>query len=194
MSVMQFVAALAWPILAGVFVWYVRHPLKEVVNELVGFVGRSRYGIGDARDDLPITDVYVPLKDVLYCRAADRVVEVIDKMASRGYSAVPMLNENGCVIGVLTLTCIVQGVRHDGAFSTGLDVSCSDLEHGGQMERIERFMFVSRSEKVSQIRRHYQRQLLARQDFHFVFITETGSSGEPLLGLVTIWDVAVAGA
>ncbi len=188
------VGQLAWPILAGCCIFYFRKPLKDALNELAGFVGRSRYGIGDDKDDLPVTDVYVPIKDVLSCRAEDRVVDVIDKMTSCGYSAVPMLSDGGCVIGALTLTRVAQTIRRNSEWSIERDVSCADLERHGQIEATEGFVFVARSAKVSQIRRHYQRQLLSHQDFHFVFITETGSKDEPLLGLVTLWDVAVMGS
>lgn len=193
-GICELIDQLAWTFLVAICVYHFRKPLYDALNELAGFVGRSRYGIGDGKDDLPVTDVYVPTTDVLCCRKETKVVEVMDKMIACGFSAVPMLDEGDHVVGVLTLTGIAQRTRCDHAGSLDPDVVCADLLQSEMIEDAKRFMFVAQSTKVSQIRRHYQRQLLSRQDFHFVFITETGSKDESLLGLVTLWDVAIMGS
>lgn len=193
-GVCELIGQLVWISLVGICICYFRKPLYDALNELAGFVGRSRYGIGDGKDDLPVTDVYVPTTDVLCCRKETKVVEVVDKMIACGFSAVPMLDEGDHVVGVLTLTGIAQRTCFDHTGTFDPDVACADLLHSEMMEDAKRFMFVAQSTKVSQIRRHYQRQLLSRQDFYFVFITETGSKDEPLLGLVTLWDVAIMGS
>ena len=67
-GVCELFGQLAWPVLVAICVYYFRKPLYDALNELAGFVGRSRYGIGDGKDDLPVTDVDVPTTDVLCCR------------------------------------------------------------------------------------------------------------------------------
>ena len=71
---------------------------------------------------------------------------------------------------------------------------CGELDRNGRVEKVKDFRFVAQTTKVSQIRRYYQQRLRSGQDFHFVFITETGKQDEPLLGFITVWDVAVKGS
>ena len=183
-----------WPILVGCCICYFRKPLNEAMRELAGFVGRSRYGDGDGKDDSPVIDVCVPIEVAALCRAEDKVVDVVDVMTKNDYSAVPMLDDKGRLIGVVSLTRIAQKVREDGVWSIGLETTCGELDRNGRVEKVKDFRFVAQTTKVSQIRRYYQQRLRAGQDFHFVFITETGKQDEPLLGFITVWDVAVKGS
>ena len=180
-----------WPILVGYCIYHFRKPLEDALSELAGFVGRSRYGDGDGKDDSPVIEVCVPIEVAALCRAEDKVVDVVDVMTKNDYSAVPMLDDKGRLIGVVSLTRIAQKVREDGVWSIGLETTCGELDRNGRVEKVEDFRFVAQTAKVSQIRRYYQQRLRAGQDFHFVFITENGKHGEPLLGLITVWDVAV---
>lgn len=121
-GVCELIGQLVWISLVGICICYFRKPLYDALNELAGFVGRSRYGIGDGKDDLPVTDVYVPTSDVLCCRKETKVVEVVDKMIASGFSAVPMLDEGDRVVGVLTLTGIAQRTCCDHAGSLAHDI------------------------------------------------------------------------
>lgn len=192
-SVLELIGQLAWPIVVCGCVIHFRKPLRDALNELAGFIGRSRYGAGDGRDDLPVSDAWVPIEDALVCRSADRVADVVSQMTANDYSAVPMVDNKGCLIGVVSLSRIAQAIRKDGSWPIGPETSCGELCQNGRVENADSFKVVSAKAKISQLRRYYQRLLRSHQDFHFIFITENGKRDEPLLGFVTVWDVAVKG-
>ena len=193
-GIFELIGQAFWPILVGYCIYHFRKPLDDAMKELAGFVGRSCYGDGDGKDDSPVIDVCVPIEVAALCRVEDKVVDVVDVMTKNDYSAVPMLNDKSRLIGVVSLTRIAQKVREDGVWSIGLETTCGEVDRNGRVEKPEDFKFVAQTAKVSQIRRYYQQRLRAGQDFHFVFITETGKQDEPLLGFITVWDVAVKGS
>ena len=96
---------------------------------------------------------------------SNKVVDIVDEMTKNDYSAVPMVNDEGRLIGVVSLAYIAQKVRNDGVWPIGLETSCGELHQNDRVEKPEGFKFVARTAKVSQIRRYYQQRLRSGQDF-----------------------------
>lgn len=187
-SVMQLAAMVAWPVVALIAILVFFNPLRRVLGELSGFVGRSYYRAGGIEDDWTLDRVSI--KTFCGCGCNDKVFDKIREMREGGYSFAPIMGD-GRVRAVFTPTCVQRiatgelEVDAEMNFKTLLERTkdvFSDMDIG-------EYRFVSVDDSVQAVRRHFAGKWNDKQDFGIVFVTKSGCPSERLEGILTVWDV-----
>jgi CBS domain-containing protein len=126
---------------------------------------------------------------VTTARPADRLGEVLAVMRREDYSAVPVVDGDGCFMALLTNDDVVHWLAaHLGADGIGMveDLPVNQVMHAGGPD----FEFVPRSLPQREARRIFQRSADENgAPLMAMLITMTGKQHEPLLGILTPWDL-----
>ena len=185
----QSLSAVAWPIVVLVAVCRFHEQLRRILEALVGFVGRSCYCIGTVPDEWPLDRVSI--KNFCSCKRTDKVFEKIKEMQKGDYSFVPIVDGEGRVLAVFTPTCVqrialgelkIDGETDFGALLDAAGDKFEDMNVGA-------YRFIAEGDSVKSVRQYFAGKWDCNQDFGIVFVTQCGSSSEPLKGVVTVWDV-----
>lgn len=190
MSVMQFVAALAWPLVVLIAVVVFIGPLRRILWELPGFVRRSHYCLGGASDDWTLDRVSVG--NFCGCRRTEKVIAKIKEMQKGGYSFAPIVDEEGRALAVFTPTCVQRIATGELKVDANTDFAALlDATDGKFADmNVRAYRFIAEDDSVKSVRQYFETKWGDKQDFDIVFVTQCGSSSEPLKGVVTVWDVA----
>lgn len=185
----QSLTAVAWPIVVFVAVCRFHDQLRRILESLVGFVGRSCYCIGTVPDEWTLDRVSI--KNFCSCKRTDKVFEKIKEMQNGGYSFVPIVDEEGRALAVFTPTCVQRIATGDLKIDGNMDFAALLDAAGGKFAdmSVGAYRFISESDSVKSVRQYFAGKWGCNQDFDIVFVTQCGSSSEPLKGIVTVWDV-----
>lgn len=181
---------LVWPIVTLLLVAVFHRPLWRTLNQLPGFVGRSRYGVGEVDGDRPLSEIWCRGDLVYACELGDSVLETLKKMKKEVFTTVPLVDNNRKVIGVFSAQSIVDGMMATGNVVLGEETTFQKLKDSHCLDLDTRHLeFASKMNHVSSVRERYLAKWKDRKDFDIVFVTENGNANEPLLGIVTVWDL-----
>lgn len=191
MSVMQFVAALAWPLVVLIAVVVFIVPLWRILGELSGFVRRSHYCLGGASDDWTLDRVSV--RNFCGCRRTEKVIAKIKEMQKGGYSFAPIVDEEGQVLAVFTPTCVQRIATGELKINASTDFATLLDAAGGKFAdmSVGAYRFIAEGDSVKSVRQYFAGKWGDNQDFDIMFITQNGCANEPIKGIVTVWDVAM---
>ena len=135
-------------------------------------------------------NVLIPLKDVFSCSFDDSIASVIDAMLKNVYSHVPVLDEDGNVVGVFSESTMLE-MSQSG--SGGVEGKCiRDIAEFLPLERhtADVFRFVPKNDPIAHLRYLCAEALERHERIGMIFVTENGTSDAPLLGILTVWDIA----
>ena len=184
------VGQLAWPIVVVLLVVVFYRQLRDAMNQLQGFVSRSHYGSSDGRDGLAVSEVWCPIDEACWCSRESKVLEILGEMERHDYTIVPIL-ENGYVVGILSAKSLL---RRSILGSTSLNETMTVaqfLENEPRAFDVKRFRFARKSQALRYAREKFRDDIHNGCDFPLVFVTKNGSPKSKLLGVVSVWDVAV---
>lgn len=136
-------------------------------------------------------DIAIPITSVLYKTMNDFVKPTMIEMQKKVYTHVPILR-NGVVVGVFSENTVfsylideeIVGIEDQMRFQDLRDYLPAD-KHSS-----ESFRFVRQDMLVENINVLFEKALEKQDRIGLVFITKTGKANEPLLGIITAWDVA----
>ena len=114
---------------------------------------------------------------------------VVDKMLRRAYSHVPVLDKDGKVIGVFSEGTLM-GLGKNILAANAVKV-IGDIAQYVRMDcprRTDTFAFVTKADPIPKLRRLCVEARQRNKRLEMFFVTENGTSGEPLMGIVTVWD------
>ena len=135
-------------------------------------------------------NVLIPLKDVFSCSFDDSIASVIDAMLKNVYSHVPVLDEDGNVVGVFSESTMLEMSKSG---SGSIEGKCiRDIAEFLPLERhtADVFRFVPKNDPIVHLRHLCAEALERRERIGMIFVTENGTSDAPLLGILTVWDIA----
>lgn len=116
----------------------------------------------------------------------DRVIHVMRSMQKNGYSHVPV-EERGGIIAMLSIKSVFDYVALHGPDSLNADTRIGDL---GEHIRInQRYLFLPEDASLMEVRKAFERKIERNGRLSAVFITRTGAPEEPLICMLTPWDV-----
>ena len=113
-------------------------------------------------------------------------------MIKNSFSHVPVLDEKGCVVGVFSESTMLEvgkaGIGDSNA-TTMRDISAflPMKKHTADV-----FRFVPNNDVILHLRQLCDDALKKRERIGMFFVTENGAEKEPLLGILTVWDIAGA--
>ena len=139
-----------------------------------------------------VGNVCKPLVKVYSCRLETKICEVVAKMVKSVYSNVPVLDEQDTVIGVFSESTMLQMHRNGWTHKdTATMKNISDLLPV-KCHKADAYPFVCKSAPVSYLRRLTDEALQSGKRIGLFLITENGRAEEPLLGILTVWDIVGA--
>lgn len=126
---------------------------------------------------------------VMKAHMHQRVLRLMEVMDKNGYSHIPVM-ENGQFRGVFSVGTVFQYILQSGGKGIQADTTVAQLgKHLDIASHMENYEFVARNATYLSVRRIFERVRGKNKRVSVVFVTEHGSPGEPLLGMLTPWDV-----
>ena len=136
------------------------------------------------------SNILIPRAEVFSCSLESEIHQIVDVMLEKVYSHVPVLDVSGRVVGVFSESTMLEmeksGIRNDGATRIGDIAAFLPLEK----HTAEVFRFVPRSDPIAHLRHLCAEALEKHERIGMIFVTENGQLDEPLLGILTVWDIA----
>ena len=128
--------------------------------------------------------------DILKTSPTQKVQTVMRKMQRQGFSHVPVI-ENGKFIGVFSVSTVFTYSLNNGMSSMNDDMLIGDFAEllPPDKHETEKFKFVGEDETLFSVKNMFNKKLQRSKRLAAVFITDNGSFGGRILGMLTPWDV-----
>ena len=134
---------------------------------------------------------YATLGDqVLRTSYGEPVLQLMEKMRSRGFSHVPVIHKGG-IAGVFSVSSVFGFLLEKGADALNENTRVNDFGKLVALDREfgEHFLVMPKSATYLDVRRQFEEDHTRNRRLAAVFITEDGRPSQPLLGMLTPWDV-----
>ncbi len=162
-------------------------PLVKVSDDVIPYLDE----VIDRIKHLPTAaNILIPRSDVFSSTQDGEFRGVLDIMREKDYSHVPILDADGKVIGVFSKSTISE--KRKTGVGNGESATMRDVASFLPFDRhtAEMFRFVPKNDPIAHLRNLCADTLNNDGHIEMFFVTETGTPNEPLLGVITVWDVA----
>lgn len=163
---------------------------KPVFEPSDAVIGVLRQILEDVKNPPVAMTVATPAAKLVTCKLGDRADNVIRMMKASGYSHVPVV-ERERLIGVFSVGTVFSMLEKygTGAFFEGVKIG--DFEEFLPIDRhtTECFGFVSDSAPYSGLKYRFSAKGPKERRMAALFVTANGRRDEPLLGIITPWDM-----
>lgn len=137
-----------------------------------------------------VLDIAIKAHNVFTSTLQGNVIKIMRTMQENVYTHVPILNEQGVIIGVFSESSIFKITLDQQML---IDEKTIVLEIQKHLEiknrESEYFDFVSRNFTIEELRGEYLTRFNAGKRLGAYFVTEGGKATEKFLGLITVWDL-----
>ncbi len=162
-------------------------PIVKVNDDVIPYLDE----VIDHIKHLPTAaNILIPRANVFSSSLDGEIRQVVDVMLEKVYSHVPVLDAGGKVIGVFsestTLEMRKKGIGK-GESATMRDIAAF-LPIGQHTAEV--FRFVPKNDPIAHLRYLCADALKNGERIGMFVVTENGKDDEPLLGILTVWDVA----
>jgi len=136
------------------------------------------------------SNILIPRVDVFSGSLNDTIRPIVAVMLEKVFSHVPILDVDGKVLGVFSESTMLEiskaGIKDDGC------TTLNDVEAFLPCDRhtAEVFRFVPKTDPIAHLRHLCTEALEKHERIGMFFVTENGKPVEPLLGILTVWDIA----
>ena len=171
-----------------------------IYPDLIGIAKSIRYNntvvidgvFGKSKDSEVVTRFWIPRGKISTCSLSDKILFIIDDMINKHYSHIPVLDEEGKVIGVFSESTMMTAWKKNKCCSE--NAIMSDIKEFLPTDRhdVDVFGFISKNTTAAQLRKMYDDAFEKDERIGLCFVTENGTPDEPLQGIVTVWDIAGA--
>jgi len=136
-----------------------------------------------------------PCAKILCAHPNDRMADVMNRMEKLGYSHVPVV-ERGRLVGVFSAGCLFAYLEKYGLNALREDARIGQLQEMLSIDRrgADRYRFMPEDATILQVRSVFEERRERNHRLSAVFITKNGTGDEPLLAMLTPWDVMKASA
>ena len=135
-------------------------------------------------------NILIPREDVFSGTLNDGIHHVVGEMLANVFSHVPVLDVNDHVIGVFSESTMLEMSK--AGIADGANMTLGDIAKFLPCERhtAEVFRFVPKNDHIAHLRYLCAETLNNHERIGMFFVTENGKKDEPLLGILTVWDIA----
>lgn len=135
-------------------------------------------------------DYGTPREKILWAHPNDMVFDVMHRMSKNGFSHVPIM-EGGRIIGVFSVGSLFSYLERQGldALSNRARFEQIHDAFGADRHGAERYRFMPENATIYQVRAAFEERSERNSRLSAVFITKNGSQDEPLIAMLTPWDV-----
>ena len=137
------------------------------------------------------SSVAVPRKKIKTADLADRLGDLAEEMLQAGYSHLPILDEREAVIGVFNEAAMFDYLWAEIETIVGRQMQISEILSHCRLDvvRTESFKFVKPSTPIDDLVETFLYLESPTSRLGAAFVTASGKKTEPLLGMLTPWDV-----
>ena len=139
-----------------------------------------------------LTAIATPAENMFTTTLEANALQVMQEMNENFFSHVPVVDKDKKLIGVFSENTVFCYLVKNQALALGENVSIGEFAEFIPIDKhdSEYFGFVPRNALVIDIEEMFQADLYINKRLAIIFITETGSPRERILGLITAWDLA----
>ena len=154
-------------------------PVVDALREVLDFVRRP-----------PLALEYATKGErVLKVNAKQKVLRVMEVMEKNGYSHVPVMKENR-FYGVFSVGSVFRYLLKNGGKGVTPETTIRDMRgYLAVVEHIENYEFVPATATYIYVRQRFEQVRAKNKRVSVIFITQDGKPDQPLLGMLTPWDV-----
>ena len=165
--------------LGGVSIVEPSEPVVEALRAALDYVRRP-----------PLALDYATTGQRIVCASlSDRLLKLMATMEKSGFSHIPIV-DGKAFIGVFSVSTIFSCVLQEPELHITPETTVQELGEMLPVDRhIENYAFVDRKATLLETRRMFEKIRGKNKRLSVIFITETGSREEPLLGMLTPYDV-----
>ncbi len=147
---------------------------------------------GVVKELMTAHDVCVRRKDVVACSLGDTISSVIDVMLDKVYSNVPVLDKEERVVGVFSESTLLDVYKMKTRQVNSLRMKGIAKFLLIEKHIADKFLFVAKDTPIARLRQIFDVATERYERIGMLFVTENGCQREPLLGIITEWDIAIA--
>ena len=161
-------------------------PLVTVNEEVIPFLDDV---IGRIKRLPTAASILIPCVDVFSSSLEEEIRWVVDVMLEKTYSHVPILDAGGKVLGVFSESTMLE-MRKTG-IGNNEAATMRDISDFLPLNRhtAEVFRFVPKNDPIAHLRCLCADAMGKGERIGIFLVTETGTPDEPLLGVLTVWDI-----
>lgn len=141
----------------------------------------------------PITALQVAVKidKAFTCSLDDEVRKVMEVMVKRGFSHVPVIDEQGYLIGVFSQKIVFHRLYAEGDIGSDEKAIIKTFEKYLPISAhiSENYVFVSANETIDKITRVFEESRGQKNKIGLIFVTKEGKPAEKILGFITPYDL-----
>ena len=136
------------------------------------------------------SDIAISLRNICKRHMKDNVKETMIEMKKHVYTHVPIIDDNGVVIGVFDENAIFNYLNEVGIIEAD-NLIFEDIKKYLSLERgkDEMFLFRKSATYVDDLEQDFNKQLRNQTRLEVVFLTASGDRTDQLSGMITPWDV-----
>lgn len=134
----------------------------------------------------------IPPKKIYSTKIDANAREVMQVMADKAFTYVPVLDEQGGVKGIFSENTVFLYLARNQICAVDDKTSIAEFAEYLPLNQhvSEYFEFVPKEANIDDVRDLFERGLVERKRLAAVFITSNGRANEPILGMLTAWDIA----
>ncbi len=156
-------------------------PSQQVLDSLYAVIAH-------VQKPRPAINAATPAESLLTAGMEDPLLPVMRRMTDYGYSHVPVL-EDGRVTGVFSASCLLAHLARGGYVNEQ-----TRMRHLGRYLGLEerasgRYAFLAADASCNDAIAAFEAHSSRNNRLMAIFITQNGNPAEPLLGMLTPWDV-----
>lgn len=139
-----------------------------------------------------IHEICVKQDLIFTCQMNELVINALTTMNKKDYTHVPVLDEEGKLIGVFSENTLLKIIAKNGTHEITSDTQFKDISNYLAKPDDDKTMFdfVKGSEYIHNCSNLFGRAHYDKYRLDILFITEDGTKDTPLEGLITVWDLA----
>lgn len=136
-------------------------------------------------------DAAVPFRKIMFAKYNDSVKKYMSAMHKNLFTHIPIINDSNCVIGVFDENSIFNFLSNETIIEIDEKILFSDIKEYLSLDDrdMETFIFFKNGAYVDDLLQDFNEKFKNRSRLEAVFLTSTGRKNEPLLGMITAWDL-----
>ncbi len=139
-----------------------------------------------------VTDFFIPINCVSYKKMSDLIFPVMKEMSEKVYTHIPILDDEKKLLGVFSENTIFSYLLDEEIIEISKEMTFEELKSYLDINNhiSEIFKFTKRNTNIFELKKIFEQELNERNRIGMVFITQNGTPNEPILGIITPWDIA----
>lgn len=131
-----------------------------------------------------------PRDKILWAHPNDKVIDVMHRMSKNGFSHVPVM-EKGTIIGVFSAGSLFSFLEQHSLDALDNSARIGQVRDSLNVDKhdAEKYLFMPENATIYQVRAAFERRSERNSRPSAVFITKNGGQDEPLIAMLTPWDV-----